>query len=138
MKRFEIFEHTADIGIMAYGVDLKEVFINAAYGMFNLITDLNKVNKEIKIDIQVGGSDVIELLVNWLSELLYYHAVEDIFFKEFKIKNLTERSIDAVAYGEGYDETRHKILREIKIVTYHQLEIEREHKRWKAQIIFDV
>jgi SHS2 domain-containing protein len=137
-KRFETFEHTADIGIIAYGVDLKEVFINAAYGMFSLITDLEKVGKEVKVNIQVGSSNLSELLVTWLSELLYYNAVEDLFFSDFKIKNLSERSVSATAYGEEYDPDRHEILREIKIVTYHQLEIEQENKRWKAQIIFDV
>lgn len=138
VKKFEIFEHTADIGIIAYGVDLKEVFASAAYGMFSLITDLNKVNKDIEVNIRVISSDLSELLVTWLSELLYYHAVEDIFFADFKIKTLTERNIQAVAYGEEYDADRHEIMREIKMVTYHQLEIERENKRWKAQIIFDV
>ncbi|MDI6786249.1 MAG: archease [bacterium] len=138
MKKFEIFEHTADIGIVAYGVDLKEVFNNAAYGMFSLITDLNKVTKDVKINVRVMGRNLSELLVTWLSELLYYHAVEDIFFVDFKIKTLNERSIQAIAYGEEYNPDRHEIMREIKIVTYHELKIEHENKRWKAQIIFDV
>lgn len=138
VKKFEVFEHTADIGIIAYGVNLKEVFTNAAYGMFSLITDLDKVNKNIKINIYVKSENLNELLVIWLSELLYYHVVEDIFFTDFKIKTLNEKSIQATACGEEYDPERHEIMREIKIVTYHNLEIERENKRWKAQIIFDV
>ena len=34
MKEFEILEHTADIGIAAYGKTKSEVFINTARGMF--------------------------------------------------------------------------------------------------------
>ena len=44
-KRFDLIEHTADIGLTAYGQNLAEAFSNAAYGLFSIITDLRKVRK---------------------------------------------------------------------------------------------
>ena len=37
MKPYEVFEHTADIGLQAYGSTLSELFIHAAQGMESLM-----------------------------------------------------------------------------------------------------
>ena len=37
MGRFELFEHTADIGLRAYGKDLNETFAHAARAVFHFI-----------------------------------------------------------------------------------------------------
>ena len=39
MKKFEFIEHTADIGIKAYGKSLPELFQNSAEAMFTLLID---------------------------------------------------------------------------------------------------
>ena len=46
MKEFEILEHTADIGIMVYGKNKREIFINAARGMFEIIAGGSKTLKK--------------------------------------------------------------------------------------------
>ncbi len=46
MKKFDVVEHTADTGIIAYGTDMQEAFANAAYGMFSLMADLRQVREE--------------------------------------------------------------------------------------------
>jgi SHS2 domain-containing protein len=38
MKDFEFIDHTADIGITAYGADMPKLFANAGRGLFNIIT----------------------------------------------------------------------------------------------------
>jgi SHS2 domain-containing protein len=38
-KTFEEIEHTADLAIRAYGQDMRELFANAAYGMFALMAE---------------------------------------------------------------------------------------------------
>ena len=53
-KAFETFDHTADIGIRAFGPDLPEAFCNAAKGMFSLITDLRKVRSSHKIGVEIA------------------------------------------------------------------------------------
>ena len=72
MKEFEIIEHTADVGIIAYGKNKKEVFINAAKGMFDIITGGNKTLKGDFCDIiRVEADNLESLLFAWLNELLY-------------------------------------------------------------------
>ena len=43
MKRYELIDHTADVGLRAFGKTLPELFRNAAIGLFEMMTDLEKV-----------------------------------------------------------------------------------------------
>ena len=89
-KGFDILDHTADIGIIAYGVDLKQTFANAATGLFSLITDLDKVVEVTYRDIELTAPDMESLLVDWLNELVYIFDVENMLFKRFDISQLDQ------------------------------------------------
>ena len=43
MRRFQLIEHTADTGLVAHGESLAEAFANAAYGLFSIIAELDKL-----------------------------------------------------------------------------------------------
>ncbi len=138
MKRYELLDHTADIGIIVHGVELPETFGNAAYAMFDILTNIDEVKETGRFDIQVSASDVEELLVTWLDELLYRYETERVIFKRFVIEDMDETSLRATAFGEKIDPLRHEIKLEIKSVTYHQLKVEKTDDGWRAQVIFDV
>jgi len=138
MKRYELLDHTADIGIIAYGVELPETFGNAAYAMFDILTDIDKVEETDRFDLQVSANDIEELLITWLDELLFLYETERVVFKSFAIEEIDEKSLRAVAFGEKLDLLRHEVKLEIKSVTYHQLKVEKTNDGWKAQVIFDV
>ena len=138
MKRYELLDHTADIGVRVSGKDLREAFSNAAYAMFDILTDASRIMEKEKISIQVSASNIEELLVAWLDELLYRYETERIVCGRFSIENIDDRNLSATAFGEKIDYSRHEIRAEIKNVTYHQLSIEKMDNGWKAQVIFDV
>jgi SHS2 domain-containing protein len=50
-EAFEIFDHTADIGIIAYGADFEKLFSNAALALFSLITDLESIQEKLHLDL---------------------------------------------------------------------------------------
>ena len=137
-KRFGILEHTADIGLVAYGRNLEEVFENAAEGMFSLIMDIDKGGDSFSCELRVESEDKEGLLVEWLNELLYISEVNEIILKTFKITYLEkDRFLTAKVYGEKVDLNRHQIKTEIKACTYHELKIKKD-KVWRAQVIFDI
>jgi len=138
MKRFEILDHTADIGVIVYGENLIALFENAGEAFFRLITDLRKVRPRLERRIVVRGESLDRLMVDWLSELLYLHDVENLLFKEFKVESAGEDGLRAVAKGEPFQEGVHVIKTEVKAVTYHQIEVRQEKGRWRAQVIFDL
>jgi SHS2 domain-containing protein len=137
MEDYNTFEHTADIGIEAYGATLEEAFENAAKGMFSIITDGSKIDAREKREIRLPvDSDKEQLLVDWLSELLYINGVEGLVFGDFKVN--IDGELYAEAWGEKYDRNKHGYGAEIKAVTYHMLQIKRNKKGFYIKVLFDI
>ena len=142
MKPFELIEHTADVGIKAWGYTLTELFENAARGMFIVITgeEYKPQGSEIekKIEINENRDDLEGVLVSWLSELLYIFNREKIYFNNFKILSLNNNGIKAEASGINIDLYQNGLYKEIKAVTFHNLKIEEDVDGFSCTIIFDV
>jgi len=138
MKEFEILEHTADVGIKAYGKNLAECFENAAKGMFAIITDNSKIDSVGEYRIELKADSLEELLVDWLSELLFLNSAYNLVFGEFKV-DLDEKKIrlNARVFGEEYNRNKHGYGVEIKAVTYHMLRIKKTYP-YEVQVLFDI
>lgn len=137
-RDFEVIAHTADIGIIAYGADMKQAFANAARGLFSLITDLRMVKEKEHRIIEVNAPDREALLVNWLNELIYLFEAKRMLFNRFEINSLTDTELTATGYGEKLKLNRHHLKREVKAATYHMLKISEEAGSWEVRVIFDI
>jgi len=138
MKRYELIEHTADIGIKAYGRDYKELFCNAAFGLYEQIADLSNVELIDDVRTEVKADDYDELLVLWLGELLYQYNGNSLLLKEFFIEHLDEKHIISVSKGEPITANKHTLKKEVKAVTFHNVDIREEDGYLTTEIIFDV
>jgi SHS2 domain-containing protein len=138
MRRFEVLDHTADIGLIIYGENLKALFENAGEAFFHLITDLRKVRRRVERRIHIGRESLDRLMVDWLSELLYLHDVENLLFKEFKVESVGKEGLEAIVKGEPFREGVHVIKTGVKAVTYHRIEVRQEKGGWRAQVILDL
>jgi len=136
-KEFDILDHTADVGIIAYGASLNQAFANAARGLFSIITDLDDVEEALSRDIEVTAPDQESLLVAWLNELIYRFDVENILFNRFDIAQLDSTRLKARAYGEKVDSSRHKLKTGVKATTYHMLKVEKTNG-YQVQVLFDI
>ncbi|OGO24499.1 MAG: hypothetical protein A2144_01845 [Chloroflexi bacterium RBG_16_50_9] len=136
MKRFEFIEHTADVGLVAYGKTLAEAYANAAYGMFSIITELDKVRTTESRRVEISEEDWEGLLFEWLNHLVYLFDVEMLIFKEFEIIELDGYRLQATCRGEKYDPSRHQLKLGVKSATYHMLKVDTE--KHQVQVIFDV
>jgi len=135
VKRFEEVDHTADVGIRAYGKTLDELFENTAAGMFSLITDLDTVKPVGEYEVKLAAKDVKSLLFDYLSELLFLHETQKVLLSEFAAK-VAGLAVDARARGERIDRKRHPLHLAVKAVTYHAMEVDPE--KGVAQVIFDI
>ena len=129
--------HTADVGIIAYGADVKEAFVNAARGLFSLITELDDIEEVVYRDIELTAPDQESLLVEWLNELIYLFDAENIIFKRFDISRLSQTELKARSYGEEVDSSRHRLKTGIKAATYHMLKVEKNNGS-RVQVLFDI
>jgi SHS2 domain-containing protein len=136
MKDFEIIEHTADVGLKAYGKNLSEAFENAAKGMFALITDDSEISAVGEYSIKLRADSIEQLFIDWLSELLFLHSAFNLVFGRFEV-SIGENSLDAKVFGEEYNKKKHGYGVEIKAVTYHMLRVKREPP-CEVQVLFDI
>lgn len=135
---FRILDHTADVGLEAHGADLAELFANAARGMFSIISSLQQVQPTEQLHLEVTADRLEDLMVGWLSELLYLFSTRHMLFCRFQIEQIDNRRVRAHAVGEPIDLSRHELYAEIKAVTYHDLKVERFDSSWTARVFFDV
>ena len=135
---FEVFEHTADVGLEAYGRTLPELFIHAAQGMESLMVPPEQVRELVRREITVEGHDLVSLLISWLNELIFLFDTEFLLFWDFEVDMLTETQVRGRAFGEPYDAERHDLGSAIKAVTWHEASVEHTGEGYKARIIFDI
>jgi SHS2 domain-containing protein len=136
-KDFEILDHTADVGIIAYGADMKQAFANAARGLFSLITELDDVEEVLHRDAELTATDEESLLVEWLNELIYQFDTEGLIFKRFDITRLDNTRLKARGYGEKVDKSKHRLKTGVKAATYHMLKVEK-NDGFRVQVLFDI
>lgn len=136
---FNLLDHTGDTGLLLQAPSLSELFRQAALG-FNAV--LFEQPESIVIcdetELVLTGRNYEELLVNWLSELNYHFAVLGKVYRDFLLQ-LQSDQLQARLSGELFDPDRHPVAREIKAITFHQLEIRQlELESWQGRVIFDI
>ena len=136
MKRFKLIEHTADVGLIAYGATLAEAFANAAYGLFSIIAELKPVKEVESRCVEINEDDPEGLLFEWLNSLIYLFDVDMLLLKKFDIIYLDRHQLKAICYGEKYDPSRHHLKTGVKSATYHMMKV--DNKKNQVQVIFDV
>ncbi|NTW16939.1 MAG: archease [Syntrophaceae bacterium] len=138
MNRYKAFDHTADLGIEVYGATVEELFTNAAFAVFDMLTDLDGVRAIEERSITVEGEGWEDLLVNYLREVLYLFNGEGFLLKEFSLMEIEPHHLKGKVSGEMFDPLQHTINKEIKAVTYHQIMVRETPMRWEGRVIFDV
>ena len=137
-KTYELIDHTADVGVKAYGKTLSEAFENVAKAMFEIITDNSEIESVGQYDIHLEAQDLEQLLVDWLSEILFLNSAKNLVFGFFKVEiDEKKNRLSAHVFGEKYSISKHKIGIEIKAVTYHMLEV-RNKRPYHVQVLFDI
>ncbi len=135
---FQLIEHTADIGIRVKSLSLGGLFKKAGLAIADLSLERQKTRypEKHKIAIKQKATNLEELFVNWINELLSVSAVESLAFENIQINQINKNFVDAVAVGS--DIRNYKINTEIKAATYHQLKVKKTGLIWQAEVIFDV
>lgn len=130
---FREIEHKADRAIEAWAPDLQGLFVQAAAGMHTLMGIEMLSGPMVTHQLLLEGMDRESLLVSFLSELLYLIdtcglacEVADFQFSETALRaHLIAKPIL-------------KMQRQIKAVTFHNLEIKNESGLLSVTLIFDV
>ncbi len=137
-RPFEVLEHPADIGFRAFGETLPELFARSAVAMLSIADDPAAVVPRAEYPLAVESGDRESLLVDWLSEVLYWFDGKRIAFHDFRVTGFQEAALSATGLGEPRDGGRHRARLIVKAVTWHQLKIERRDGLWIAEVYLDI
>jgi SHS2 domain-containing protein len=135
---YEVFEHTADVGLRIVAPDLETLLIEAARGLFSIIVaNLDQVRPLQSLEIHVSAGAPDYLLRDWLGELLYVCETQRLLLTQFEVR-LTDDGLQATARGEPLDPARHILANEVKAITYHGLQVKQTKTGWQAEVIVDI
>jgi SHS2 domain-containing protein len=135
---YSLFSHTADLGMSIEGHSCEDLFRNAGTALTELLVDNKATKIEKKVEISIEGNDLPDLMVRWLSEILYLFEGEKLVVTEISINSINKKNMTATLSVMKFNSQFHEILREIKAVTYHQIKVEEKNGLWTAKVIFDL
>ena len=126
-------EHTADWELEVWAPDLQTLLEQAARGMYALSGISLENSAAQRRELALQADDPESLLVLFLGELLHFIERENLGFDEFQIE-LDGYLLHARLSGTPLS----KIDKEIKAVTYHNLQVRRSATGCRVNIVFDV
>jgi SHS2 domain-containing protein len=133
MKKFEFLPHTADVKIRVYGKNLKEIINNSLLALKNFwkpkLTK-TKIEKEIKIE----SNNEVNLLIDFLSEVLAETYVEKAIFVKFEPQELASYSLSGKIIGYKFI----FLSKDIKAITYHQVNLQKINHQYIFEFIIDI
>jgi SHS2 domain-containing protein len=144
MRQYSISDRytTADIGLELEADSLNDLFAAAAEGMFSIIMGQKKSGAVTKAKtISLQASSLEQLMVDWLSELLYLFDAEDLVAVDSRIEihpagkaRHLEARVNFLEFDGDSDIAEH----EIKAVTYYKLNIVEESGEFQCHVVFDL
>jgi SHS2 domain-containing protein len=135
---YELFEHTADLGLRVRAQDLDTLFAEAAKCLFSaIIEDAYSVEPRESTTLSIPGDDKEFLLFDWLRELLYRFEADKWLLAKSEVQ-VTDGGLSATIWGEPLDVSRHLLSHEVKAITYHELKVEHDESGWLAEVIVDI
>ena len=152
---FELFDHTADLGLRVEAATLEELLAEAGCGLLAMHVANPEAVRGVQLKtIELTAEDPAYLLFDWLSELLYAFESEKLLLAEFNIELRPREgeaptepnsrpgsvwTLTATCRGEPMDPARHTMDHEVKAITYHGLEVQQKGDgEWQAEVIVDI
>ncbi|MFH0863375.1 MAG: archease [Candidatus Altiarchaeota archaeon] len=137
---YEYLEHTADLKIKATGKTLEEALSESARAVFEAIAGKSRIEPKLEREMTIIVREPETLVHDFLGRLIYLFSTEHILFSEFNLvlKEAIGYKLIVKARGEPYDPKKHKLIKEVKAVTYHDMRIlQVEDGTWKIEVVCD-
>jgi SHS2 domain-containing protein len=135
---YEVFEHTADLGLRVHAATLEDLCADAARGLGAVITgDLEQIRPSAEKRFHIAGTDPVWLLYDFISEVHAAFEIQRMLFCDFQVSRDAD-GLNAIAHGEPYDPAVHTLAHEVKAITQHELDVRHDAAGWHATVIVDI
>ncbi|MGE3843689.1 MAG: archease [Vicinamibacterales bacterium] len=138
MNGFEVLEHAADLGFLAYGATREDTLEQAVAALLSIAVDPDAIAERGHLDAQVSGDDLNGLLVNVLEEVLFLFDSNAFAPSRAEVTLATDSTARIRLFGEPRDPVRHRWRLIVKAITYHRLAFTQDARGWQARVFVDV
>ncbi len=138
MGSFEFVDHAADVGICIRGKSLPDLFLAGAQALMEWIGPAPADSGLLREEARVEAESLEELLVRWLQEVLFIFQNRHAYLVGVESMRIRGCRLQAILTARAWGDAQREQYQEIKAVTYHQLELRREGRGWRANVILDL
>ncbi len=139
---FELFDHTADIGIRARAATLPELAKAMGDGLYSVIGELVPARGDSgeprQSKLELHHADASVLLRDYLDELLVLFDRDHRVVTVANVSTFGEGRLEAILETALVDRERSDYRREVKAITYHELDIREIPGGFEAAVIVDI
>ncbi|WP_284014110.1 archease [Halobaculum litoreum] len=135
--RFELRDHTADVAVAATADSLGGVFAAVANGLTAAMCDEVPDTGE-RFPIEVRAESPEAALFDYLDECIYERDVRSVLPADHRARVGPvdgEWVVEASARGVPFADV---VARDVKAVTYSEMELAETADGWRAYVVFDV
>ncbi len=136
--RFELFDHTADVGVRVFAPTREALIAPAVAGLYSVIGDVVAGSEGQQRTWTMEGGDAAELLRDFLAELLILFERDQQIVQDPKVQSFEPDRLVVEGRACPIDETASSFHREVKAVTYHALAVEEKAAGFEATYIVDI
>ena len=140
--RYRLLPHMTDAFVEVKAPTLAGVFEEAAFAMFDIMTDPTAIERSFVDQFEVTSHDEISLFHDWLEQLLLKFDLDGKVYSVFHVEKIDPQNenlcLAAKAQGGLFERGRHPAKVEIKAVTYHRMEIRATPEGYVARYILDL
>jgi SHS2 domain-containing protein len=137
---YELFDHTADLGVRVRAPDLPTLVRQAAEGLYATLGRV-KVRAGAAAEaatLEFTASEQAVLLRDFLDELLYRFERHSVRADGVEVEVFSDRRLRVRAAFAPVDAAASSFEREVKAVTYHELEVRQTEGGYEAVFIVDI
>jgi SHS2 domain-containing protein len=137
---FELFDHTADLGIRIFAPTREGLIQPALAGLYAAIGELKSKSPlpEVFHLTNVGGGDPAMLLRDFLQHALYCFEPDQLLMVNVVCAEFLDARLSVSVHFAPIDAERSVYSREVKAITYHELSLNQIKGGYEARIIVDI
>ncbi|OGF18192.1 MAG: hypothetical protein A2W00_09980 [Candidatus Eisenbacteria bacterium RBG_16_71_46] len=132
------FDHTGDLGLEVWADTPERLYARAAEAVLAQTAEVGDDPPAERARIAIEGDDPADLLVAWLNRALLEAELRRAVWNRARVTALGPREVRGVLEGPRLDPRRHVLLREVKAVSYHDLELALEPGACRCRLVLDL
>ncbi len=135
---FEELEHTADVKMRITAGDFVSLLAESGRALSRILYgEYSMEESALTVEIEAEGADRSELVVNFLSELLFQMEIEYLVPMDFSLE-VSGNSVVGTVSGVEFDRAKHAGGIGVKGISYSGLSLAETNTGFELQIIFDI